>query len=200
MSDETTTIDEGLEPGELVPYERFQAVSHARREAEAEVQKLRGMLKDPNSYDQLTAQRNAAQQQIADLRQQLEQVVPVLSQVEQLSEQLAAERNERQTVEVLAANGIGDAELRDLVRWSYERLPAEGRPAFGDAVAAWRNDPDAAPIALRPHLRAPQPALPNSNAGAVRPPEANNVLNAGAMDLDQWRQHREAIMRTLNKG
>ena len=158
------------------------------------------MLKDPTGYDQLTAQRNAAEQQISDLRQQLEQVVPVLSQVEELSEQLQSEKRERQTVEVLAQHGIGDAELRDLVRWAYDRMPAEGRPAFGDAVAAWRNDPDAAPIALRPHLRAPQPALPNSNAGAIRPPEANNVLNAGAMDLDQWRQHREAIMRTLNKG
>lgn len=57
MSDETTTIHEGLQPGEPVPYDRFQAVSHARREAEAEVQQLRGMLKDPNSYDQLIAQR-----------------------------------------------------------------------------------------------------------------------------------------------
>ena len=159
-----------------VSYDRFSAVNEARREAEA---------------------------QIAELRSQLEQVVPVLSQVEQLSEQLQAERTERQTVEVLAQHGIGDAELRDLVRWCYDRLPAEGRPAFGDAVAAWRGDPEAAPVALRPHLRAPQPAappMPNSNAGALRQPEANGSLNVANMDLDLYRQHREAVLKTLGKG
>jgi hypothetical protein len=141
-----------------VSYDRFSAVNEARREAEA---------------------------QIAELRSQLEQVVPVLGQVEQLS------------------HGIGDAELRDLVRWCYDRLPAEGRPAFGDAVAAWRGDPEAAPVALRPHLRAPQPAappMPNSNSGALRQPEANGSLNVASMDLDLYRQHREAVLKTLGKG
>lgn len=159
-----------------VSYDRFSAVNEARREAEA---------------------------QIAELRSQLEQVVPVLGQVEQLSQALQAERTERQTVEVLAQHGIGDAELRDLVRWCYDRLPAEGRPAFGDAVAAWRGDPEAAPVALRPHLRAPQPAslpMPNSNSGALRQPEANGSLNVTNMDLDLYRQHREAVLKTLGKG
>jgi hypothetical protein len=115
---------------------------------------------------------------------------------------LQAERTERQTVEVLAQHGIGDAELRDLVRWCYDKLPAEGRPAFGDAVAAWRGDPDAAPVALRPHLRAPQPAappMPNSNAGALRQPEANGSLNVANMDLESYRQHREAVLKMLGK-
>jgi hypothetical protein len=146
-----------------VSYDRFSAVNEARREAEA---------------------------QIAELRSQLEQVVPVLGQVEQLSQALQAERTERQ-------------ELRDLVRWCYDRLPAEGRPAFGDAVAAWRGDPEAAPVALRPHLRAPQPAappMPNSNSGALRQPEANGSLNVASMDLDLYRQHREAVLKTLGKG
>jgi hypothetical protein len=147
--------------------------------------------------------RREAEAQIAELRSQLEQVVPVLGQVEQLSQALQAERTERQTVEVLAQHGIGDAELRDLVRWCYDRLPAEGRPAFGDAVAAWRGDPETAPVALRPHLRAPQPAappMPNSNAGALRQPEANGSLNVASMDLDLYRQHREAVLKTLGKG
>ena len=163
-------------PEQQVSYDRFSAVNEARREAEA---------------------------QIAELRSQLEQVVPVLGQVEQLSQALADERRERQSIEVLAANGIGDAELRDLVRWCYDRMPAEGRPAFGDAVAAWRGDPEAAPVALRPHLRAPQPAappMPNSNSGALRQPEANGSLNVANMDLDLYRQHREAVLKTLGKG
>ena len=158
-----------------VPYDRFLELSRAKQDAEA---------------------------QIAELRSQLEQVVPVLGQVEALSEQLQAERVERQTVEVLAQHGIGDAELRDLVRWCYDKLPAEGRPAFGDAVAAWRGDPDAAPVALRPHLRAPQPAapsMPNSNAGALRQPEANGSLNVANMDLESYRQHREAVLKMLGK-
>ena len=162
-------------PEQQVSYDRFSAVNEARREAEA---------------------------QIAELRSQLEQVVPVLGQVEQLSAALQAERVERQTVEVLAQHGIGDAELRDLVRWCYDKLPAEGRPAFGDAVAAWRGDPDAAPVALRPHLRAPQPAappMPNSNAGALRQPEANGSLNVANMDLESYRQHREAVLKMLGK-
>jgi len=163
-------------PEQQVSYDRFSAVNEARREAEA---------------------------QIAELRSQLEQVVPVLGQVEQLSQALQAERTERQTVEVLAQHGIGDSDLRDLVRWCYDRMPAEGRPAFGDAVAAWRGDPEAAPVALRPHLQAPQPSappMPNSNAGALRQPSANGSLNVSTMDLEMYRQHREAVLKTLGKG
>jgi hypothetical protein len=163
-------------PEQQVSYDRFSAVNEARREAEA---------------------------QIAELRSQLEQVVPVLGQVEQLSQALQAERTERQTVEVLAQHGIGDSDLRDLVRWCYDRMPAEGRPAFGDAVAAWRGDPEAAPVALRPHLQAPQPSappMPNSNAGALRQPTANGSLNVSNMDLEMYRQHREAVLKTLGKG
>ena len=158
-----------------VPYDRFLELSRAKQDAEA---------------------------QIAELRSQLEQVVPVLGQVEQLSAALQAERVERQTVEVLASHGIGDSDLRELVRWCYDRMPAEGRPAFGDAVAAWRGDPEAAPVALRPHLQAPQPSatpMPNSNAGALRQPAANGALNVSNMDLESYRQHREAVLKMLGK-
>ena len=139
MSDETTTQPAAsVEPTPKatetsVSYDRFSAVNDARREAEA---------------------------QIAELRAQLEQVVPIFDKVEQLSQALQAERTERQTVEVLAHHGIGDADLRELVRWCYDRLPDDGRPTFGDAVASWRNDPEAAPLALRPHLRAPSAPAP----------------------------------------
>jgi hypothetical protein len=158
-----------------VSYDRFSAVNDARREAEA---------------------------QIAELRAQLEQVVPIFDKVEQLSVALQTERTERQTVEVLAHHGIGDSDLRELVRWCYDRLPDEGRPTFGDAVASWRNDPEAAPLALRPHLQAPSaaaPAMPNSNAGALRQPEANGALqvrtDSGSLELH--RQHRDAILRSI---
>lgn len=162
-----------------VPYERFSEVTQARREAEA---------------------------QIAELRGQLEQVVPIFDKVEALSAALENERTERQTVEVLAHHGIGNAEVRELVRWCYNRLPAEERPTFSDAVATWRSDPEAAPVALRPHLHTPTPApapvyptMPNSNAGALRQPEANAGLqvrtDAGSLDLH--RQHRDAILRSI---
>jgi hypothetical protein len=42
--------------------------------------------------------------------------------------------------------------------------------------------------------------MPNSNSGALRQPEANGSLNVTNMDLDLYRQHREAVLKTLGKG
>lgn len=159
-----------LIPGAPVPYDRFSEVTEARRRAEATS---------------------------AELSAKLEGMSGIRQQVEQLSTALQAERIERQTVEVLAGHGIGNAELRDLVRWQYERLPADGRGSFGDVVAAWRADPEQTPYALRPHLHPPtSPSgapLPRSDQGIVMKTEANKPLDPSRMDLDEYRAHRDTI-------
>ena len=182
MSDDPTTTptpaptptaapaQQQLIPGAPVPYDRFSEVTEARRRAEAEA---------------------------AELSAKLEGLSTIRQQVDQLSTALQAERTERQTVEVLAGHGIGNAELRDLVRWQYERLPAEGRPSFGDVVAAWRADPEQTPYALRPHLHpAPTPSgapLPRSDQGVVMKTEANKPLDPARMNLDEWKAHRDTV-------
>lgn len=42
--------------------------------------------------------------------------------------------------------------------------------------------------------------MPNSNSGALRQPEANGSLNVASMDLEMYRQHREAVLKMLGKG
>lgn len=176
MSDETTKTQQPElpmpEPGQSVPYQRFSEVTEARRQAEA---------------------------QIEELRSQVAEMAPVRQQIEDLSAALQAERVERQTVEVLAQHGIGDRELRELVRWSYDRLPAENRPAFADAVATWKANPDNAPLALRPHLQNAPPAMPTSDRGTMPAPAVNGTPDPLSMtsDMDKWRAHREAILSDL---
>lgn len=64
-----------------------------------------------------------------------------------------------------AAVGVGltDPEVVDAAVWAYERQPAEGRPAFGEALSAWRADPSKAPAVLRPWF---------AGAGSTPPPAA----------------------------
>ena len=55
------------------------------------------------------------------------------------------------------AIGVTDPELYEAARWAHSRLPEADRPGFSDALQAWKDDPSAAPLVLRPHL-APAPA------------------------------------------
>ena len=79
---------------------------------------------------------------------------------------------------VFVQHGITDPEVQEAVRWSYGRLPSEGRPELGDAVKSWKEKPETAPTILRPHIapaakEAPQPTgsrLPPSNRGAAASP------------------------------
>ena len=109
----------------------------------------------------------------------------------------------------LTAAGITDPDVAEVAEWTYGRLPAEGRPAFGDAIKAWKAEPDKAPAAMRPFLTAAVTPANGAN-GHAAPPNGTRAAPAGPaggaqfdgpgimrMDTDGYKANREAILKGL---
>lgn len=181
MSEETKTG----ENEQLVPIHRLREVNDKRLELEARIKQL-------EAEAQTLTERAATADTLA---QQLEAANQAARQAAQgLTEYQAAARI-----------GVTDPELYEAARWAYNRLPEADRPAFPEALEAWKSDPNAAPLVLRPHL-APAPApqaaapqaapAPNPNQGAQTFEAAPKAVDVMSMSLEQYRQHRDRFKGT----
>ena len=184
MNDETPTP----EVDTAVPYKRFQAINEKRAELEARLGELES---EVQRWQERAATADTLAQQLEEAR---------------ASE--AASRAQFSEYQAAARLGVSDPELYEAARWAYSRLPEDDRPAFGEALEAWKSDPSAAPLVLRPHL-APAPAAetaapaqpqavaptpPNPNRGAADFPSAPKAVDVMDMTLDQYRQHRAQFL------
>jgi hypothetical protein len=181
MSEET----KAAENEQLVPIHRLREVNDKRLELEARIKQL-------EAEAQTLTERAATADTLA---QQLEAANQAARQAAQgLTEYQAAARI-----------GVTDPELYEAARWAYNRLPEADRPAFPEALEAWKSDPNAAPLVLRPHL-APAPApqaaapqaapAPNPNQGAQTFEAAPKAVDVMSMSLEQYRQHRDRFKGT----
>lgn len=181
MSEETKAADNE----QLVPIHRLREVNDKRLELEARIKQL-------EAEAQTLTERAATADTLA---QQLEAANQAARQAAQgLTEYQAAARI-----------GVTDPELYEAARWAYNRLPEADRPAFPEALEAWKSDPNAAPLVLRPHL-APAPApqaaapqaapAPNPNQGAQTFEAAPKAVDVMSMSLEQYRQHRDRFKGT----
>jgi hypothetical protein len=140
--------------------------------------------------------------EVNDKRLELEARIKQLEAANQAARQAAQGLTEYQAA---ARIGVTDPELYEAARWAYNRLPEADRPAFPEALEAWKSDPNAAPLVLRPHL-APAPApqaaapqaapAPNPNQGAQTFEAAPKAVDVMSMSLEQYRQHRDRFKGT----
>jgi len=149
---------EGDGAGKTVPWERFEARGQKIKALEAELAAK-------------SAEFDGFKQQAEGWKAGAAEAEKWKGEHAKLAATIAEER-------VFVQHGITDPDVQEAVRWSYGRLPVEGRPELGEAVKAWREKPDTAPTILRPHIapaakEAPQPTgsrLPPSNRGAAASP------------------------------
>jgi hypothetical protein len=186
MSDDNQTIPPQAD--NHVPYQRFSKVVEQRAALEARVAEL-----------EAEAQRLQERAATADTLSQ--QVQHWQTQAQQFQTNLG-------NYQAAARVGVTDPELYEAAQWAHSRLPEQDRPSFADALQAWKSDPSAAPLVLRPHLQpAPAPAAPqaaqpsaqpapNPNNGAQAFAEAPKALDVVDMTLDQYRQHRDRFKGT----
>jgi hypothetical protein len=170
-----------------VPYERLQAATRAKAEAEARA---------------------------AELEARVAELVPASKRAETLAAQLADyERRAAAWTEerAILAAGISDPDGIDFARHAWSRVPADQRPEGG--LPAWLQSRDALPRAVQAYL--PQaaaatdptppvaPRLPAANTGA-----APAVPHGGArftadqiarMSDAEYTAHRAAIMAELSR-
>jgi hypothetical protein len=113
----------------------------------------------------------------------------------------------------LAGAGITDPEVSELAEWAYGRLPEQDRPAFGDALKAWKAKPDDAPVALRPFLAVQDPGGGGGGqaAGGTGAPGARalgggqagagqfSAETIGRMTPEQYKANRDAILNGVRR-
>lgn len=86
----------------------------------------------------------------------LKTVDTLAEQVEALKGQLASAEARYERHSAVAAAGITDPDVRELVEWQYERATKEQgdkAPKLADWLAEQVKTPDKAPASLRPHLQ-----------------------------------------------
>jgi hypothetical protein len=171
-----------------VPYERLQAVTRAKAEAEARA---------------------------AELEARVAELTPASKRAETLAAQLADyERRAAAWTEerAILAAGISDPDGVDIARHAWSRVPADQRPEGG--LPAWLQSRDSLPRGVQAYMPAaaaapvepaapPSPRLPAANTGA-----APAVPHGGArftadqiarMSDAEYTAHRAAIMAELSR-
>jgi hypothetical protein len=166
-----------------VPYERLQAVTRAKAEAEARA---------------------------AELEARVAELTPASKRVETLAAQLADyERRAAAWTEerAILAAGISDPDGVDIARHAWSRVPADQRPEGG--LPAWLQSRDSLPRGVQAYMPAvaaapadpappPSPRLPAANTGAA-PAVPHGGARFTAAHIDQmsdaeWAAQKSAII------
>lgn len=172
---------------ESIIKERVSKVAQRASEAESQLSELQS---------QLTEQQN--KQASYDVLAQ---------QVQDLQGQLSASQNRYQRYMSMSQHGITDQELIDVIEWQYDRsmkdVPKKDQQSLEEWFSSHLQNPDEAPITLRPHLKTliKEEA---TEAATEQPMEAQNPLDNDEHVSYEGIQHREYMEKpqapVTNKG
>ncbi len=181
------------------------------------------------------AQRaTAAEHALEAAQSRLEKAEKAMSSVDILNQQIAEMQGKLQTSEnrftryqSISKHGLTDPDLVEAIEWSYERSQKSKGDKEKQTLAEWLDsvvdNPDTAPITIRPHLQAlkmideqpadaaaakmppadTQPQLaelhaqqppPRANAGAMPTPESADFMDRALRDPEFYAQNREKVM------
>ena len=165
---------------ESIIKERLSKVAQRSSDYEERVKELESTLE---RQQQQQASYDVLAQQVSDLKSQLE-----------------SSNNRFTRYKAMSQHGITDQELIDVIEWQYERstkdISRKERPSLEEWFSSHLNNPQDAPITLRPHIQSLNPEEPPQEA--VETPTA-----APETDLDSLEglQHREFTQPpVVNKG
>ena len=161
------------------------------------------------------------QTQLEDQKKSLGTVDLLTQQIEELKGQLSTSQRKYQRHSTISRYGFTDPDLIEAFEWSFDKsqsnIPKKDRVDIGSWLSQHLENPDQAPIMLRPHLknltsknsqppnrptnqesqknRPSQPvnSYPNVNAGALPAPEAVDILKRAASDPDFYSANRDKI-------
>ncbi len=164
---------------------------------------------------------NQLQEQIDNQSGELQKISKLQEHISTLESSLQDAESRFSRVSMLSELGFTDPEIREAVEWSYERAMKgqEERVPMGDWIKGIKDNPEAAPAILKPHLQskaapeaspeaspeaapvvaqaAPEaPLLPPKTNTAAKPApvQSGNIIERGLTDLQFYEQNREAIV------
>lgn len=161
----------------------------------------------------------ALQESLDNQSGELQKISKLQEKVSTLEQSLTDAESKYSRVSMLSEQGFTDPELREAVEWAYQRSKSES--PLDEWIKGIKENPDNAPLVLRPHLQskqAPPPTAEGSNPEAVAPtaeatpspsllpPKTNtgakpapvqsgDILKRAAQDSEFYAQNREAIKK-----
>jgi len=172
-----------------------------------------------------------AEEALTQAENRLEKAEKAMSSVDILNQQLSDMQTKLSTAEKrferyqsISKHGLTDPDLIEAIEWSYERAQKgateKDRLSLSDWLDSQVDNPDKAPLTIRPHLRAlkeasstteePQSSQevstqaqmaeleratpPRSNSGAIPAPDAPGFLDRALKDPDFYAANREKVI------
>jgi len=150
---------------------------------------------------------------------ELQKISKLQEKVSTLEQSLTDAESKYSRVSMLSEQGFTDPELREAVEWAYQRSKSEA--PLDEWIKGIKENPENAPLVLRPHLQSkqatpptaeaspseavaptaepiPSPSLlpPKTNTGAKPAPvQSGDILKRAAQDSEFYAQNREAIKK-----
>lgn len=187
----------------------------------------------------VASRANEAEQQLKEVANQLESMQGKQASLDMLTEQIQALKGELQASEnkfsryqSMSKHGISEPDLIEAIEWQYEKSNKGKSKKDIVPLSEWLENhlenPDNAPIAIRPHLQslkteAPAPAAnevadqlaevsepleqvppqpmyqaPQTNRGAVPAPEGKDILKRAMTDPEFYSANAAAVKAAWN--
>ena len=116
----------------------------------------------------MSERARTAESRIEDMSKKLEESQDGASRyqeqkkrIEQLEKDINHSRAQYQSHTTISAHGFTDPNLRDMVEWTYKRemenRPEESRQKLNEWLGGIRENPESAPLTIRPHLGSTSP-------------------------------------------
>ena len=186
LADLRTELD-AADTGNAIPYARFQRLLSQFRRLE----------------EMVTNAERAENEELTQLRAQLEEANTKLGTLQQERDTLAGERDSWSQEREIMSAGITDPEGLEFARLAWQRMAEDQRPEGG--LSAWLQARDGLPKAVQAYLppAGDQPAqqqapaqqgarVPDPNAGARTYTQAPRTPDV-PQDLEQYRAQRDQL-------
>lgn len=165
-----------------------------------------------------------AQRRIEKSEKAMSSIDILNQQLTEMQSKLSSSEQRFQRYQSISKHGLTDPDLIEAIEWSYERaqknVADKERLSLSDWLDSQVDNPDEAPITIRPHLRAlkiandpedapkeardvleaPQMAEvetappPRSNVGAIPAPDSPNFLDRALKDPEFYAANRDKVV------
>jgi len=172
-----------------------------------------------------------AEEALAQAESRLEKAEKAMSSVDILNQQLSDMQTKLNTAErrferyqSISKHGLTDPDLIEAIEWSYERsqkgASEKERLTLSDWLDTQVENPDKAPLTIRPHLRALREVVtstedapvpqevntqaqmaeleratpPRTNSGAIPSPDSPSFLDRALKDPDFYAANRDKVI------
>ena len=130
----------------------------------------------------------ALQESLDNQSGELQKISKLQEKVSTLEQSLTDAESKYSRVSMLSEQGFTDPELREAVEWAYQRSKSES--PLDEWIKGIKENPDNAPLVLRPHLQSKQATPPTAEGSQSGSSSSNRRTNREPISPSSQNQYR----------